>query len=394
MRQALTPLGVAAFLVPLLAVLAPKGEAVVLLACGLWQVLQLAGRRDWPRPSPWLAVPAALLVAWAAAAMAWAPAEAAPPGKVAMLAAVFVAGFAFVHAAARLAPAERARVGTALVAGWSAGFLLLAAEVAPGGPALKLYYAMQGDPAAWAAAIYNRRIAYLLLLAPAVAAVLLHRRGPAAAALPLAAAALLTVAGAMESALVGVAAGAAAGLAAAAAPRAAGRAVAVLAVVAVAAMPFLPFGPLAPERLGEQAGRVAYSAEHRLHIWRFAAERIAERPLAGWGAAATRHVPGGSAELPGGGTYISLHTHNGTLQVWLELGAVGAGLLAALAAALALAAAATPSRGDAVLALAGFAAAGTVFNLSFGIWQEDWLAMLALTAALLAATRRPAGRRD
>ena len=125
-----------------------------------------------------------------------------------------------------------------------------------------------------------------------------------------------------------------------------------------------------------------------------AAERIAERPLAGWGAAATRHVPGGSGELPGGGTYISLHTHNGTLQVWLELGAVGAGLLAALAAALALAAAATPSRGDAVLALAGFAAAGTVFNLSFGIWQEDWLAMLALTAALLAATRRPAGRRD
>src|SRR3546814_3641058 len=66
------------------------------------------------------------------------------------------------------------------------------------------------------------------------------------------------------------------------------------------------------------------SWQHRIEIWRFAAEKAAERPLTGWGFDATR-VLGRIAESEVfSGRTLALHPHNLSLQVWLELGGVGA----------------------------------------------------------------------
>jgi O-antigen ligase len=121
----------------------------------------------------------------------------------------------------------------------------------------------------------------------------------------------------------------------------------------------------------------------RLDIWRFAADRVLEKPFFGWGLDASRAF---SPNIP-------LHTHNAAIQIWLELGAVGASLAALFWVWLASKIDALEGR-DRPLAAASAACASaylTIGALSFGVWQEWWLALGALciaACAALAAARR------
>lgn len=122
----------------------------------------------------------------------------------------------------------------------------------------------------------------------------------------------------------------------------------------------------------------------RLDIWRFAVQRIVEHPFFGWGLDASRAF---SPAIP-------LHTHNAAIQLWLELGAVGAALAALFWAWLAARIDRLESE-DRPAAAASAAAASaylTIGALSFGVWQEWWLALGALTAVVcivLARARQP-----
>lgn len=111
----------------------------------------------------------------------------------------------------------------------------------------------------------------------------------------------------------------------------------------------------------------------RLDIWSFAAERIFERPFTGWGLDASRTF----------GEAIPLHPHDFALQIWLELGLVGALIAATLWwAVFRLTRKGGAGDGASVGALAGAASAYFVISaLSFGVWQEWWLALGVLTAA-------------
>jgi O-antigen ligase len=150
-------------------------------------------------------------------------------------------------------------------------------------------------------------------------------------------------------------------------------------------------------RLHQNAPWIKDSGIHRLLIWRFTADRIAERPLLGWGMDASRELPGGhedlSKALPGLNfnysiTAISLHPHSAALQWLVELGLPGLCLgLAIIALGLWHAAfRGALSSAERAGALAWAAAGLTVAMLSFGIWQAWWLATLWLTATLYAAT--------
>jgi O-antigen ligase len=112
----------------------------------------------------------------------------------------------------------------------------------------------------------------------------------------------------------------------------------------------------------------------RVGYWRHALDWIAERPLRGWGLDASR------AFSPG----IQLHPHNGPLQVWLELGVLGA-LAAAAFWWLALSKLSRP-RPDMVRAAAvGTAATYLLFGgVNFGLWQEWWLGLGALVVLVTA----------
>jgi len=117
----------------------------------------------------------------------------------------------------------------------------------------------------------------------------------------------------------------------------------------------------------------------RMGFWSHAVEWMRDHPMRGWGLDASR------AFGPG----IILHPHDDALQVWLELGAAGAGLAAALWW-LALRRLARPASN---LATAGAAASASVYllfgALNFGAWQEWWLALGALLVMLVSLIAAP-----
>ena len=178
-----------------------------------------------------------------------------------------------------------------------------------------------------------------------------------------------------------------------------------LLALAAAALPFIfPIGFDAATTCWLDNNKA--SALHRIYIWNFAAERIAEHPVIGWGLDASRRIPGGDAPLiiyrcgadlqPTAkvaveSSYLPLHPHNAIMQLWLELGGIGTVLgfgmlIALLARAYGAAAWRDPTTQAAFGAstLAGLAVA----LVSFGVWQEWFLSGLFFAAAIAAFTAR------
>lgn len=126
------------------------------------------------------------------------------------------------------------------------------------------------------------------------------------------------------------------------------------------------------------------SAQHRIYIWNFVSDRIAEREAFGWGFDASRNIPnfGVPDFWENGGDVVPLHPHNAALQVWLELGAAGTVIVLAVLVLLWI-------RMDALPDPARIAAHGLyVTTLSaamtgYGIWQSQWIAAILAVAALI-----------
>lgn len=135
------------------------------------------------------------------------------------------------------------------------------------------------------------------------------------------------------------------------------------------------------------------STHHRLTIWRFTGERIAEHPIRGWGLESARDIPNGEVALrlthqdPGEEEILTLeqmmplHPHNLFLQWWLELGLPGALLVSAIVWAAACAASAQRTRWSVGLAFATLVVAFGVSAVSYGAWQMWWTATLWMMAA-------------
>jgi O-antigen ligase len=128
-----------------------------------------------------------------------------------------------------------------------------------------------------------------------------------------------------------------------------------------------------------------WSARHRIVIWEYTAEKIADAPILGSGVSAAR----GFDKLEEGtrtfapGTIIpretNIHAHNAFLQVWFEAGAVGAALLLCIGLLLIGAIGSVPARVQPFLA-ATFAAHTLVAAFGFSVWAPWLLASFALAA--------------
>jgi O-antigen ligase len=155
--------------------------------------------------------------------------------------------------------------------------------------------------------------------------------------------------------------------------------------------------PLTLPRLAQAPGLLAAadslkgSAGHRLLIWSFVGERIAERPLAGWGLDAARAIPGGKDEVRPGLSRLPLHPHNAALQLWLELGVPGAALFALFVGWLWLRLAGVSWPRIYVAAAGGsLTAALAAAFAAYGVWQEWWIATLGLALFLILVLARAA----
>jgi exopolysaccharide production protein ExoQ len=174
----------------------------------------------------------------------------------------------------------------------------------------------------------------------------------------------------------------------------AARLAAILSVIGILTAPLtLPALDRLPGMLAA-ADAIKGSAGHRLLIWSFVGDRIAERPLLGWGLDASRAIPGGKEEVRPGLSKLPLHPHNAALQLWLELGLPGALLAALFVGGMWVWLGAAPwPRLYAAAAGGSLTAALAVASGAYGIWQEWWLGTLGLTlfaVLVMARTAEPA----
>ncbi len=348
----------------------------------------------FPPPSRTGATLTAAFLGLAAASLLWTPAGRAPAtlGELAYIAAAaLLAGVAI----STLAPAAAERLGLAAVAGLAVGIALFAVEMNAGFPLYHLFHGGKADPASQAFNVPKRAAAALAVLVWPAALVLYHRWGGRAAAALLAFLALVSLSQTSRSALAGLAVGGIVLLAARRWPGAAVRR-GLAAVTVLAFVGAVPAALLA-ERVAHlsDAGWLFQSARHRVEIWDRAATKILETPLLGQGLDSPRSVPAGGVTSkfePMNTTLLPLHPHNAFLQVWFELGAVGAALAAALLLLVLRAAGRLPAA-DRPFALALYAAGLTLSSTAYGIWQAWWMAALMGAALLTALAVRTPRRR-
>ena len=86
------------------------------------------------------------------------------------------------------------------------------------------------------------------------------------------------------------------------------------------------------------------------------------------------------------GESLPLHTHNAILQIWLELGGVGAFIFGIILVAINLGLQ-NANRFVAAFSQSQLTAAIVVSSLGFGAWQSWWLSLLWLSALIMASIR-------
>lgn len=119
----------------------------------------------------------------------------------------------------------------------------------------------------------------------------------------------------------------------------------------------------------------------RIEIWNHGAKAVLDAPIFGHGIGIMRHLPVPDPALSGYRHMVKppTHPHDAALQIWLELGGVGVVLFAGLIwlVARCVVKLETPWRSAALAAMAGVLFTAMV---SYGLWQETWLGIIAMTA--------------
>ncbi len=134
------------------------------------------------------------------------------------------------------------------------------------------------------------------------------------------------------------------------------------------------------------------SGRHRLVIWGYSAGQVSKAPILGIGAGSgkavdarrtdVKRVPGQPFEFR-----TADHQHDFYLQTWYEMGGLGAGTLC-LAGLLALRRLARLPDSCRRYGLATFVAAMFLVSTSYGLWQEWFVASIAIAAVALTIAIR------
>ncbi|HLG86021.1 MAG TPA: O-antigen ligase family protein [Alphaproteobacteria bacterium] len=385
-------LGVAFALAGPIMALAPLGMAPLLFAATVFTIIvERLQSRTLPAPPRRALMLSILFLGWCAVTLFWALDRSSGARKLVDMVAIFVSTLALCGLARRFDFRQRQALAKALAIGAIVGLILLGIETAFGFP---LYRLVMGDdnPKLKDLLLSKRSVdAVPLLVWPAALA--FERLGRAwlgvILALAFTAASFkLTAASSTLAMILSLLVLAIAWWRVSAARKllAIGIAAAFLLILPGAILVYDHFGK-GQALLGEFDSSHQYSGGHRLEIWHFAAVNTLDRPITGHGINSSRFIPNNgavSAFQPPGKPVITLHPHDAFLQAWLELGAVGVVLIAAL-----LLAALRETRGWAEGAnrfvLAGGAAALVIAGLAFGIWQTWWMATLAFDAVVFAS---------
>lgn len=372
---------VAAVAVPLLGWLAPLGFAVLVSLVGLF-CLPAVRISDEDRP---VALILAAALVWAAVSTLWSPYHPSKPGNNTVLKLAFELPlyWSAISATRRADPTLRARALTVLAWGCAVFGVVLAAEGATHGAlykALHVFYGPIRDDIA--EANVGRSTFVLGLIWPLAAIGAAPRFRPWLALVMFAGVAWAAVTFGDDAPTLSLVLAPLTGLIVWRWPQTAPKVLAGGAALLFLAMPgviwalrhFLDYAALQAAMPATDSMRMSY--------WSHALDWIARQPLRGWGLDASRMF----------GPGIILHPHNDPLQVWMELGAIGA-VAAAAFWGVTLARLSRPTPSLAASATAACAAVYLLFGVNFGVWQEWWLALGALIA-MLSVLNTPAPLED
>jgi O-antigen ligase len=365
---------------PWVAWLGPLGFAALMALAGL---LCLPALRIDMRMAP-LAVVLLLALSWAALSTVWTfhPAQRLEESVALKLAAQLVL-YAATWAGARRAEPELAGLALRILAwGLAAYGCLLLLEALTGGGVYQALRNLMNDPIRPDLGRKNlAQGSFALALLWPIAAVAGQKGGaPWWLAAPMAVgAAVLATNFLSDAPVLAVALAIVVGAAVWVWPRSAPKTLGLAAATGIIVMPML----ILWVRMAGLATHLPISWDQRMGYWTFAMARIADHPFRGWGLDASR----------GFSPAIQLHPHNGALQIWLELGAVGA-VFGALTWAFLFRRLARDKRSVLTAATAGSATVYLFFGLvSFGVWQEWWLALGALVMVIAALGDTQSARR-
>lgn len=400
-------------------VFAANGMVIILGLCALAAPAWPAWRdafKELMRSPPGLALGG--LALWIALSIGWSAAPQESAITAIRLLLLWLAGLTALAGARYFRIPKAAKLS--LLLAYTAMLALYMAEIATGGALISLFKQLDADhftqfPDAAQREAYRFLLAFnaigrggvllVVLIWPVAALLIDHRAGSGKASLVLALLLGATLwlllqlpVGAAPLALLG---GTAAYGLSFAAPRRLPQLISVAAAALLLAMPLIAYKIDRPEAFGVEKRSIPPSWQHRIEIWHYTANRIAEKPLTGWGFDGARHIDAKAtqfvAELPDGSdiaypnvTLLPLHPHNGALQIWLELGLPGALLAAALLVALGFRIAALPlTTATRAAATAAFSATFSLILLSFGLWQNWWQASFWLLLILFALAAQP-----
>lgn len=366
-------------LTPLAAWLGPLAFAPLASLAGL---LCLPGFRirDDDRPA---AIAVLVMVIWAAGSMVWSPFTPKDFNQATGLKMIGEAVLfgSFITAARGASPTSRRWILRFLVWGMALLGAVLIAEAATGAGLYRALREAIHDPIRPDLGIKNvaQGLFVLALFAPAAVVAATRVGGAPLFALPILGGIVWpAVVFGYDAPLVALVASALAMGLVLSWPRGGPRVLAGLAATFFLAAPLVVWGT---RRLGwydRLAADVSLSWSQRMGYWRHAQDWIGDHPLRGWGLDASRMF------APG----IRLHPHDAALQIWLELGLIGATAAAVLWVAI-LAGLGRDRRDPAMAAGAGCAMAYLTFNaVSFGVWQHWWLALGAMACGVCAALQR------
>ena len=362
-------------LAPILAVL-----GLVVLAAAWRGAVRLA------RPDPVAVALLGMLIVWAAISAAWASDSSDALRGALKLTGTTVAGLLIVAAAATLSDATKRRLTAAVAVFVAVLVVIIVAEVILAkGFDINL---RRAPPTAVSGLFWlNRPAAVACVMAWAVAVAFARQRFPWSAGIMLAAGTLGATVGGYTTGLLAMVSGFGVAVATWLFPRSMRLAIAGLSIVFVVAAPLLSKGPLHPDAVAQSEIAFPPSVAHRIYIWAFTSDRIAERPWLGWGMNGAGTVPGGDAPIVdnishGAGETMPSHPHNMALHAWLELGAPGAVMIALLIGYAFLSAGRAGDRLSASLTLGAVACVVVLAASSFSLWSSSWLASLWLAVAV------------
>lgn len=377
-------------LLPAVVVVADKAT-VPLLLFALVAMLPGAVRAGW-RPTPPGRVTGGLFAAafaWCLAASLWSfhPGEAATTAV--RLASLIAGGWLVIDIARRTPSADsrsRRRMGQAAGIGVAAGAVLLCSELLSD-HMVKRVLTWDWTPRAVRDPETNRAASLLAILAFVVVPWAWRQPGGRSVAVGTGVAVLaalwVTVSATSQMAfLLGLLFLAGAWLG----PAARIGAWLLVGAVSLSALPWL--AQLAFDAGLTEASWLPGSAPHRVFIWNHVSEWALEKPLLGWGFDSSSGFPNRGVEPWKDYTsVIPLHPHNAPLQIFLELGAVG---LAIAAAVVAETVRRIERTGPAWSPWFGAAAmtAYAIANSGYGIWQTQWIAALLWILCCAVALQR------